>query len=1237
MKNKNDRPGKPIEGTPGKIPLDNPFFKALFDQAVTPLFVCDPSSAAILYANEAASGCLGYSLPELLNKVHITDIDTALPDAFFWLEHIKEVRDKGFPFRESHHRRKDGSVFPVRIHSQFLSVENKQYAIYWARDISSVAASGEPSERPARNMEEWQRAEKLLRIRAYQQAAVAKLGLKALQVRDPQEVMEIAANTVTRILDTEFGGILELQPDGKSLVLMGNGGWKTKKAGQFNIPIFPGSQVAYILASSEPVVVHDLPSETRFTPQPSLADFGVKSGVSIPLRVKGRVWGIFGTHTTKLRKFTEDEINIFQSIANVLAMAIERALDDEALRLNEASLARAQTIARLGNWTWNLAKHECDCSDECFRIFDQPRISRFGKETAVESDSGMKWDAECFRIVGLNADGTKNGSFFKLVHPDDRERVHRSFQSALKGEIPFSVDYRIFLSDGSHRHVHDEAEITFDENGAAVKAVGVMQDITERKQAEEAVKRSEERYRLLVNNSPDIIYSFSDKRGGIFYSSRAEVILGYPVGHLYANPYLWNESIHPDDWSTIANAIVAFNGGKDFDLEYRVKNSKGEWLWFRDRSIGRRTEGEEVIIDGIATNITEHKKAEEAQRQLIAIIETTTDFVATADAKGNVLYYNKAARKLLGIGEDEDISKIRIPDTHPEWATKLVLEEGLPSAIRDGAWSGETAFINRDGKEIPASQVIIAHKDAVGNVQLFSTIARDITELKNVQEVQTELRQRYEGLLNNLNVGVYRRTLDGQILEANPAFMQIMEAGSKEEMLNTNVRTLAARDPERFKEINARLVENGFLKNEVVEGITLKGRRILTLLSGVLKKDKSGKVVYDGIAEDITEKRRLEEQLVQAQKMEAVGQLTGGIAHDFNNILSSISGNCYLLNQKAGINPQMTEHIEHIKKAVQRGANLTKDLLTFGRRQPFNLRTVAIEDVVRDTRQLLSSVIRENIDLRTNIAEKGLAIKADAMQIEQALINLLTNAQDAMPDGGRITIDVHRMAIDAPFIAKQGFGMPGDYALVTVADTGTGMDEATQKRIFEPFFTTKEFGKGTGLGLAMAYSIVKQHGGFIVVHSGLGRGTAFRIYLPLCESAAEKAPQAAGQKADGGSETVLLAEDEEDVRAVTKALLERAGYTVITAENGEDAVGKFVANRDRIQLCIFDMIMPKKNGKEAYQEIRKMWPQNKVLYLSGYTANIFQSDDMEDDSFNFLPKPVLPEDFLRKVREILTA
>ena len=395
----------------------------------------------------------------------------------------------------------------------------------------------------------------------------------------------------------------------------------------------------------------------------------------------------------------------------------------------------------------------------------------------------------------------------------------------------------------------------------------------------------------------------------------------------------------------------------------------------------------------------------------------------------------------------------------------------------------------------------------------------------------------------------------------------------------------------------------------------------------------NGRPAATGTIIDITREKTLESQLRQAQKMEAIGTLAGGVAHDFNNILTALTGYGTLLQLKLDKENPLRHYVDQILSASMKGANLTRSLLAFSRKQPIILNPVNLNNIIKGTEKLLRRLLTEDIILKTLLASDDIMIMADPTQIDQILFNLITNARDAMPKGGSLTIETKTVILDKEFVTIHGFGKPGKYALLSISDTGIGMDAAVKEHIFDPFFTTKEVGKGTGLGLSTIYGIVKQHNGYITVYSEPDIGTTFRIYFPLTGASVET-DTSSSESIRGGKETILVAEDNKEVRHLIKNILVEFGYTIIEAKDGEDAINKFNKHKN-IDLLILDSVMPKKNGKAVYDEINATNPHIKVIFTSGYTRDVILDKGIEDKKFDFIAKPLSPKELLEKVREVL--
>jgi PAS domain S-box-containing protein len=496
----------------------------------------------------------------------------------------------------------------------------------------------------------------------------------------------------------------------------------------------------------------------------------------------------------------------------------------------------------------------------------------------------------------------------------------------------------------------------------------------------------------------------------------------------------------------------------------------------------------------------------------------------------------------------------------------------------------------------------------------------------------------FRSLVTNAPYGICRCDSTGKILDANPAFLQLLGRATVDEIVGEHIFGLYAQNDRWFALAD-------FLRSaEPFKGLIAewKGKDTATTLVRISGRSVTdggdGGVVFELFAEDVTERRALEDQLRQSQKMEAVGRLAGGIAHDFNNLLMVISGYSEFLLERIGAEPQLRGPAQEIASAAERASSLTRQLLAFSRKQMLAPRIVNLNEVATENTKMLTRMIGEDIDLVMVPGANLWPVRADAGQIEQVIMNLAVNARDAMPSGGKLTIETSNVTLDEAYARFHAPLPPGDYVMVAISDTGNGMDNETQSHIFEPFFTTKGT-KGTGLGLSTVYGIVKQSGGYIWVHSEVSRGTTFKIYLPRVASTGETATQVAvpveHRKVEPGRETILLVEDEPNLRYLARQYLEKQGYRVIEAADGAVAVQIAVAHEGVIHLLLTDVIMPGMNGRELAQRISEIRPNVKILYMSGYTENVIGQNGTMDAGVRLLQKPFNLRDLKSVVREVL--
>jgi|GEM_PF-1777506 len=515
---------------------------------------------------------------------------------------------------------------------------------------------------------------------------------------------------------------------------------------------------------------------------------------------------------------------------------------------------------------------------------------------------------------------------------------------------------------------------------------------------------------------------------------------------------------------------------------------------------------------------------------------------------------------------------------------------------------------------------------------IFLHYVVDVTERQKLQRDLIQMTREQSATLSATSVGI-AMVKDRTIVWGNPALSEIF--GYSADELKSVPSIVLYISEESYRKTGAVAYRNLAEGDNYTTELKMRrkdGTEVWIQLQGKAIDQENSVWVFH----DITKHRLLEQQLHQSQKMEAVGQLAGGIAHDFNNILTVIIGYCALLEGDQSLAPRNREAIMQIMNSSERAAQLTRGLLTFSRKQVIDLKRINLNEIVQHIQSLLFRVIGEDIQLKLFVKESSLPVKVDSGQIEQVLVNLATNARDAMPRGGVLTVETRLETPQSVREQDREDEEPPRFACIAVSDTGKGMDEATRERIFEPFFTTKEVGKGTGLGMAIVYGIVQQHNGHIEVDSAPGKGTCIRLYFPV---AAKEGPRRKDSpplgELKGGTETILIGEDDPGVRRLVATVLTKYGYRVIEALDGQEAVERFTEHRQEIDLILMDMIMPKKSGKEAYQEICGIRPGVKVLYLSGYTADFIQSRGIGEDGVDLLMKPVQPMELLARIRLIL--
>ncbi|MGH7548771.1 MAG: PAS domain S-box protein [Gemmatimonadales bacterium] len=917
------------------------------------------------------------------------------------------------------------------------------------------------------------RTEETLRATARQQEAVAHLGQSALAGAPVAELMDAAVAQAARVLDVEFTSVLEFRPENRTLLLRAGVGWAAESVGRTIEPADADTHAGYALRAAGPVVVDDLATDARFGSAPLLAAHGVTSSLSVPIHGTDHPFGIFGLHTAQRRAFTLHDTHFLQSVANVLATAINRARAEEALR-------RSETHFR------SLIENASDI----VTIVGENGVFQYASPS-VE------------RLLGYEPRELLERNTFDFVHPDDISLVAEALARAIqRPNVPHSAEFRFRHRDASWRVLEAIGQARVDHRGTAQLIVNAR-DVSERRRQERALRDNKERLRTVIAGAPLVLFALD--KDGVFtmvegkgldaLEVRPAQLVGWSVQELYADA--------PQVLADVRRAL----SGETFSSTVEIFGSVFQTWYSPVRDAGGAVAG----VIGVGTDITERRRAEEALRR-----------------------------------------------------------------------SEETS----------------------------------------------------RALVEHASYGIYRSTPGGRFLAGNPALVKLLGYQAEAELLTVDIAHDVYADPGERERILARFSGGDSLIHEAeVVWKRKDGQRILVRLSGrAVPRPDGGIEYFETLAEDITERRALEDQLRQSQKMEAIGQLTGGIAHDFNNLLTIILANAQLI-AKALPAERTDAHadVRDVLAAALRGRVMVKELLGFARGSSLELAAVDLGGLVSDLSGFLRRILPADIEIVISGDAELPEVCADAHAVEQILFNLVTNARDAMPDGGVLRIETTR--------SRPRLGAPpaGEFVCLGVGDTGTGMDEETRRRMFEPFFTTKPAGKGTGLGLATVYGLVKQHGARIDVDSTPGKGTRFSIHFPVATVAAATARRRSGEfPVRGGTETILVAEDDDQLRRSAKRILEEAGYQVVTAADGQEALEVLRQQATVIDLVVSDLVMPRLGGRALYDAVsRQPGAAPRFLFASGYPDPEGRGGPPLDSSLPFLHKPWTASDLLAGVREVL--
>ncbi|HEY4611840.1 MAG TPA: PAS domain S-box protein, partial [Bacteroidota bacterium] len=846
------------------------------------------------------------------------------------------------------------------------------------------------------------------------------------------------------------------------------------------------------------------------------------------------------------------------------------------------------------------------------------------------------------RALGYSRTELLAMSLRDVTHPEDLALDLDLTAKMFRGELSnYRVQKRYITKAKETIWSNVTASLIRDNKGSPLYSLRIVENITDQKMAEFAVKESERKYRTLTEQSNDAIYLLYEGKFDVVNKKFME-LFGVSAEEVRSPDFNFLELVAPESIPLIQERQQKVARGEEPPLRYEfMARSRQNRLIPVEASVSYISYKGSKAVQGILRDVTERKNAEEGLKQMLSLLqstlESTADGLLLVDLTGKIVTFNvrfaqmwRIPQEVLESGDDDRAiayvldqlkepgvfaSKVRELYAQPEAESFDVLE------FKDGRVFERYSIPQR------------AEGKAVGRVWSF----RDITTRRQAEEALRQSEEKYRALFEESKDVIFISTVDGRFIDLNPAGVALFGYASKEELLQVDIaRELYFNQNDR-KAFHRIIEQHGFVRDFELALRRKDGEKLIVLETATAVRDEDNAIIaYRGIIRDITERKRLEEQLRQAQKLQSIGTLAGGIAHDFNNILGIIVGYISRLARDKTNLERVEQSIHAITKASERGTGLVRQLLTFARQTDVQLESVNVNVIIDEIARIVRETFPKTIALTLELAQNLPSIVADSTQMHQTLLNLCLNAKDALPHGGQlhITTDVK----DGTRLRQHNSKAQDDtYVCISITDSGTGMDEATLNRIFEPFFTTKRRGAGTGLGLAVVYGIVDSHHGFIDVYSEVGRGTTFRLYFPN----PQVNPSQPGSRLEqsepvpGGSETILVVEDEDMLLELVKGTLEAKGYHVLSARDGVEAVDVYRQHHQTIAAVITDLGLPKLGGLESSLEMKTINPQIKVIFASGYLDPNIKTELQQAQAKGFIEKPYDPDEVLRRVRTVI--
>ena len=857
-------------------------------------------------------------------------------------------------------------------------------------------------------------------------------------------------------------------------------------------------------------------------------------------------------------------------------------------------------------------------------------------------------------MLGFSPEELLGRPMREVVTPESFERCFTNLQQELAWEAvaPLGpqasrvMEAEHVCRDGSRFWAEVTVTVARDDQGNPINLLGVSRDITDRRKAEFALRESEKRLRLITDNLPVLIayvdaeqrYRSVNREYENWFGIKASEILGRKVVDI----------VGPKAYVNLRSGIEAALAGEAAAYESRITLSDGSTKDFFSRNIPHFDEyGKIPGYFVLVQDMTEFKKAEQALRdseiKYRELVENIDQAIFALDNDGRIVYISPVIEDILRYKPEEMVGLPYVSFVHPD--DLAVAEKQFQDAISGQWYPKEWRIFNKDGQ----IRWVQSHsKPSVrdGRVVSIQGILSDITERKQADAALRKSEKKYRDLFDNISDCIYTHDLEGRFLSANRALYETL-GYTEEETIGRMISDFISPDyATDFHDYYLPHIRTQGHDSGILFLINRNGQpRYLEYRNSLVKGNNSA-VYVRGSGRDVTdrihivqEKRLLEKQLLQAQKMEAVGTLASGVAHDFNNILQVASGYLQIIKSGQAPGPTHKKYLSEMESALHRAAVLVRQLLTLSRKSTVNLTPLDLTDVVRQTVSMLYRTMPKTIVLDTQLADEPCIIKGDPNQLDQILLNLATNAVDAMDENGTLVIETLKVTLDEAFSRTHFQAIPGDYVLLRVSDNGAGMDPETINHVFEPFFTTKQPGRGTGLGLSTVYSLVKKYSGFINCYSEPGLGTTFNLYFPAVKSAMKKESEAAGPATpiQGGSETILLVDDEMGILELGRLMLQSYGYTVITAEDGLNALEVYKSHASNIDLVLLDLGMPKMSGQRCLGELLKINSDLKVVVASGYSLQGPAKGILEAGAKGYVSKPYQMAEMMTIVREVLDA